>query len=190
VTPALASLRVEIRGVVDAAATLAVAVDVRLQKAVVKTAKTPLEAPATTAAAHAPPTQASPVKTQVTAATVQHSHAVSAGHKRRARQETTNPVSHVMKCNARTHAAPVLTWASNVTTSTNANRVAMCQPAFLRLACPHVAPEADGVATVAVVIAALAPGTGVVAHDRAAAAEVTRVADFSADWVPGQLLEK
>jgi hypothetical protein len=66
----------------------------------------------------------------------------------------------------------------------------MCQPAFLRLACPHVALEADGVATVAVVIAALAPVTGVVAHDRAAAAEVTRVADFSADWVPGQLLEK
>ena len=191
-TPALASLRVVIRVVVvvGAAATPAVAGDVRRPMAVVKTAKTPLEAAATTAAALAPPTQASRVKTQVTAVMVQPSHAASAGHKPHARQETTNHASRVMKCSVRTHAARAWTWVTSATTSTNANRAAMCQPAFLRLACPHVALEADGVATVAVVIAALAPVTGVVAHDRAAAAEVTRVADFNADWVPGQLLEK
>lgn len=176
---------------VQGAAILAVAVVVRLLKVAVITEKTPVEvAAATTAVAHAHPTLASHGKTLVTATAEVHRVAISAGHKPRARQETSNHASRVMKCSAKTHAAPVLTWATSAMTSTNVNRPAMCQRDSPHPACPRAAAVvvAEAAIVVVVVAAALAiaaagPVTGVVAHDRAAVAEVTRAADFNADRV-------
>lgn len=173
--------------VAGGAATLAVAGVVRLLKVAVITEKTPVEvAAATMAVAHAHPTLVSHGKTLVTAIAEVHRGAISAGHRPRARQETSNHASRVMKCSAKTRAARVLTWATSVTTSTNVNRPAMClrdspHPASPRVALVVAAEAAIGVAALA--IAAAGPVTGVVAHDRAAVAEVTRAADFSADRV-------
>lgn len=171
---------------VQGVAILAVAGVVRLLKAAVITEKTPVEvAAATMAVAHAHPTLASHGKTRVTATAVAHHGAISAGHKPRARQETSNHASRVMKCSAKTRAAPVLTWATSVTTSTNVNRPATCQRDSPHPACPHGVVVAAEVAIVvaALAIAAQEPVTGVVARDRAAVAEVTRVADFNADRI-------
>ena len=177
----------------DGVAILAVAGVVRLLKAAVITEKTPVEvAAATTAVAHAHPTLASHGKTRVTATAEVHRVAISAGRKPRVRQETSSHASRVMKCSAKTHAAPVLTWATNATTLTSVNRPAMCQRDSPHPACPRAAAvvvaEAAIVAVVvaaaaALAIAAAGPVTGVVAHDRAAVAEVTRAADFNADRV-------
>ena len=157
---------------------------VRLPTAVMKTVKTPVEvAAAITAVAHAPPTPASHGKTQVTAATVQHSHVANADHRAHARQETTNRASRAMKCSARIHVARAWTWASSVMILTNASRPAMCQPAFHHQACPRVA-QAVAEAVIAAVVG-VAAASAEVAPAMAAVAEVIRVAGFGADWIAG-----
>ena len=151
-------------------------------------------AAATMAVAHAHPTLVSHGKTLVTATAVAHRGAISAGHRPRARQETSNHASHVTKCSAKTRAARVLTWATSVTTSTNVNRPAMCLRDSPHPACPRaalvVAAEAAIVVAAEVAIAAQEPETGVVARDRAVVAEVTRVAGFNADQVAKYLPKK
>lgn len=173
--------------VADGAATLVVAGVVHLPKAAVITEKTPVVVAVTTAVARVHPTLASQGKTRVTATVAAHREAISAGHKRRAHQETSNHASRVTKCSDKTHAAPVLTWATSVTTSTNANRPAMYQRDFPRPVCPRGAVLAAEAATVeaAVAIAAVGPATGAVARDRAAVAEAIRVADLTAEPVAG-----
>lgn len=178
--------------VADGAAILAVVKVVRLPKAAVITEKTPVVVAQTTAAAHAHPTQASHGKTLATATAAAQRVAISAGHKPRARQGTTSHASRAMKCSARTHAAPVLTWATSATTLTNVNRPATYRPDSPHPACPRAAAVVVAVAEAAIVvvvvvaaaavgIAAAGPVTGVVARDRAAVAEATRAAGFNAD---------
>lgn len=131
---------------------------------------------ATTAVAHAHLTPASQGKTLVMAQVMVQAmvarHAASAAHKAHAPHATTSHACRVMKCSARILAAPVLTWASSVTTSTNASRPAMCLPAFHHLACRLAAL----VAVAGVAIAVVAVVTLV-----AAVAEAIRVAGFGAD---------
>lgn len=129
--------------------------------------KTPVVA--TTAEVHAPPIQASHGKIPATeAVTAQLNRVANVAHpatNSHARRETNN--------NARTHAAPALTWATSATTLTNASPPAMYQQAFhhqARLYAALVVAEAAIVAVVAVETSVA------VVHAQAAA-----VAAFGAD---------
>ena len=141
-----------------------------------------VKAAATTAAAHAPPTQGSHGKTQDTVAEMAramgHRLAANAAHTARAHQETINPVSHVMKCSARTHAAPALTWVkTSATLSTNVSQPAMYQRASRHLACPHAAVAEAAEAAIVVVVVETSAAAG---HDPAAVAGAILAAGFGA----------
>lgn len=117
------------------------------------------KAAATTAAAHAPPTQGSHGKTQgmvaETARPMGHRLAANAAHTARARQETTNRASRVTKSSAKTHAAPALTWVkTSATLSTNVSQPAMYQRGSRHLACPHAAVAEAAEAAIAAAAAA------------------------------------
>lgn len=183
--PALVSLRVAILVVVDAVVTREPVGVVRPPKAVVITVA---KAAATLAAAHAPPTRGSHGKTQVTALAMVPRLAASAARKRHAHRVTASHACRAMKSNARTRAAPALTWASSATTSMNANPPAMCLQAFPHRDCPHaaVAVVAGAVTGVEAVAIAAEAATGAAAvRVQAVAAGVGRAADFSADRIAG-----
>ena len=152
------------------------------------------------AEAPALPTRASHANNQVSIKAT----AISTARKGHARHATNSRAFRVKNNNAKTHAAPALTWASSATTSTNANRPAMCLLASRPLASRHAAAAAVAevvtamaVAVAAVVaeaaiaaVAVVAVETGAeAAHARAVAVAVaaaTRVAGFSADCPPTQ----
>ena len=151
------------------------------------------------AGALALPTRASHANNQVSIKAT----AISTARKGHARHATNSRAFRVKNNNAKTHAAPALTWASSATTSTNANRPAMCLLASRPLASRHAAVAAAvaevvtamAVAVAAVVaeaaiaaVAVVAVETGAeAAHARAVAvAAATRVAGFSADCPPTQ----
>ena len=153
------------------------------------------------AEAPAPPTRASHANNQVSIKAT----ATNTARSRRGHRATSNHAFRVKNNSAKTHAARALTWASSATTSTNANRPAMCLLASRPLA-SHRAAAAVAVAGVvtamgvaAVVVAAEAAIAAAVvavvetgaeaAHARAvvvAVAAATRVAGFSADCPPTQ----
>ena len=146
-----------------------------------------VKAAATTAVAHAPPILASQgkilVTAQVTAPVMVARHVANAAHKPHAQRAMTSHASRVMKCSARTHAAPVLTWASSATTSTNVSPPAMYQQASHHPVCLRAAVAvAAGVAIAAVVVA-----TSVAAARAQVGAVVgaTRVAGFGAKQLAG-----
>ena len=117
-----------------------------------------ITAEATTAVAHAPPTQVSQGKTQVTVAVVAN-RAASVAPKAHAHHTAISHVCRATKYNAKTHAAPALTWANSAMTLTNASQPAMCQQASHHLACPRAAvvvAEAVTVVATEVAVAAVA----------------------------------
>ena len=150
-------------------------------------------AAATMAGVHAPPTLVSHGRTQATALATEPRHAASAVHKPHVLCVTNNNANRARKCSARTHAAPVLIWASSVTTLTIASPPVMCQqashpPACLRAALAVAAGAAIAVAAVVVVVAATSA-----AADRAqvaAVAGVIRAAGFGANRPAGQVSKK
>lgn len=142
------------------------------------------------AAVHAPPTPASRGKTRATQMAVATTAvAMSDAHKRHARRAMNKRASRVMKYSAKTHAAPVLTWASSATTSTNASRPAMCQQAFHRLARPRVAQAVVGEAAIAAAVEA-AETSVAAAHAPAVAAGATLAAGFGANRLVGEIAIK
>ena len=173
-----------------------------MQAATLAAAKTVVDAKAEEVLAEAPalPTRASHANNQVSIKAT----AISTARKGHARHATNSRAFRVKNNNAKTHAAPALTWASSATTSTNANRPAMCLLASRPLASRHAAAAAVAevvtamaVAVAAVVaeaaiaaVAVVAVETGAeAAHARAVAVAVaaaTRVAGFSADCPPTQ----
>ena len=182
------------------AATLAAA------KAVVDAkAEETVDAKAEEVLAEAPalPTRASHANNQVSIKAT----AISTARKGHARHATNSRAFRVKNNNAKTHAAPALTWASSATTSTNANRPAMCLLASRPLASRHAAVAAAAAvaevvtamavavaavvaeaAIAAVAVAVVETGAGA-AHARAVAVAVaaaTRVAGFSANCPPTQ----
>ena len=148
---------------------------------------------ATTAVVHAPPTRVSHDKIRVTARAMVPAmavrHAANAAHQPHALHATISHANRVMKCSARTHAAPVLTWASSATTSTNASRPAMCQQAFHRLARPRVAQAVVGEAAIAAAVEA-AETSVAAAHAPAVAAGATLAAGFGANRLVGEIAIK
>ena len=135
-------------------------------------------AAATTAVAHAHPTLASQGRTQVTAMSVASRAVNNVAHKPHAHHGTNSPARREMKYNARTHAAPALTWVSSATTLTNASPPVMCQRAFHLQVCQHAAAVAEAA------IVAVAAETSAVAAVRAQVAAVavaTPAAGFGAD---------
>ena len=152
------------------------------------------------AEAPALPTRASHANNQVSIKAT----AISTARKGHARHATNSRAFRVKNNNAKTHAAPALTWASSATTSTNANRPAMCLLASRPLASRHAAAAAVAevvtamavavaavvaeAAIAAVAVAVVETGAGA-AHARAvvvAVAAATRVAGFSANCPPTQ----
>ena len=143
---------------------------------------TTVAAEATTAVAHAPPTQVSQGKAQgmgMAAAMAVANRAASVAHKPHALRETSSHANREMKYSAKTHAAPALTWVSSATTLTNANRPAMCQQASHHLACLRAALVV-AVAEAAIVAVAAAETSVAVAHAQAAVG-VTPAAGFDAE---------
>ena len=116
-----------------------------------------VKAAATTAVAHAPPTPASQGKTLVTAQVTVARHVANAAHKPHAHRAMTSHASRVMKCSARTHAAPVSIWETSATILMNASQPAMYQQASHHPVCLRAAVAvavAAGAAIAAVVVAA------------------------------------
>ena len=160
------------------AATTVAAEAVHLLKGVATTVKTLVEVVAITAVVHAPPTRVSQGKIRALAQAMARLRVASAARKPRAlRAEISTNASHACRattCNARTHAARVLTWAISPITLTNANRPAMCQLVSHRLVYLRAALVAvAGVATGAAVACA------------AAVAGVIQAADFGVDGSVG-----
>ena len=143
---------------------------------------------ATTAVVHAPPTRVSHDKIRVTARAMVPAmaarHAASAAHQLHALHATISHANRVMKCSARTRAAPVLTWASSATTSTTASQPVMCLQAFRRQVCRRGALVAvAGVATAAVAVAVAVVTLAEAVRARAVAAGVIQAAGSGADEI-------
>ena len=138
-------------------------------------------AAATMAGVHAPPTLVNHGRTQVTALATEHRHAASAVHKPHG-PRVMNSANRAKKCSARTHAAPVLTWASSATTLTIVSPPVMCLPAFHPPACLRAALAVAAGAAIAAAVAAVAVARAQVA----AVAEVIRAAGFDANRPAGK----
>lgn len=138
-------------------------------------------AAATTAVAHVPQTLASQGRTQGTATAVASRAANNVAHKPHAHHGTKCLVRREMKYNAKTHAAPALTWVSSATTLTNASPPVMCQRAFHHQVCQHAAAVVVAGAAIVAVAVAAETSAAVVRALAAAVAVVTPAAGFGAD---------
>ena len=105
-----------------------------------------------------------------------------------------NNANRATRCSARTHAAPVLTWASSATTLTIASPPVMClqashPPVCLRAALAVAAGAAIAVVVVVVVVVA-ATSAAAARAQVAAVAGVIRAAGFGANRPAGQVSKK
>ena len=137
---------------------------------------------ATMVGGHAPPTLVSHGRTQATALATEPRHAASAGHKPHAPRVMNNSANRARKCSDKTHAAPVLIWASSATTLTIASPPVMCLQASRPPVCLRAALAVAAGAAIAVVVAAVAVARAQVA----AVAEVIRAAGFDAKRPAGK----
>ena len=190
----LAVVRAAADGVMDLAPGQAPAAAAPLKTAILLVAillvAAKVVAAATMAGVHAPPTLVSHGRTQATALATEPRHAASAVHKPHVLRVTNNNANRARKCSARTHAAPVLIWASSATTLTIASPPVMCQqashpPACLRAALAVAAGAAIAVAAVVVVVAATSAAAA--RAQVAAVAGVIQAAGFGANRPKGQI---